>query len=293
MYSADWPLVVFTLLVQMSVGLLIVSELAALAAGPAGRRLFAWRECFAFGIGVVGLAFSFGHLGTPFNSPFAILNVGSSWLSREILCTGFFLGCTFVLAVARHWPGFERFAAPLAVLACLLGLASIYAMSRVYAIVTVPAWNSPATGLGFAGSAFLLGALAVGVLGWVRAAGINISEVRAVMGRVTTVVLLFAALGLVLKFAEIPLSLIGGMGVNARGVSGVSALLAAGAELYVLRLVLLVLGAVVFVYAAIGALADRGAALPAMAGCCGFAIVLAGEVIGRLGFFDMHVLMGL
>lgn len=293
MHSEDWPLVVFTLLVQMSVGLLIVSELAALAAGAAGRRLLAWRESLAFVLGVVGLAFSFGHLGSPLHSPFAILNLGSSWLSREIVVTGLFLACTFFLAVARHWPGFERFAAPLAVAACLLGLVAIYAMSRVYGIVTVPAWNSPATGLGFAGSACLLGAAAAGVLAWLRAAGSADAAAGNGIGRVTTVVLLVAALGLVLKVAEIPLSLIGAMATNARGESGVAALLAAGAQLYVLRLILLVVGAAVFAYAAIGALGRRRSVLPAVAGCCGFVIVAASEVLGRLGFFDMHVLMGL
>jgi len=44
MFGTEWPLVIFTILVQMSVGLLIVSELACLTGGAAARDLLKARE---------------------------------------------------------------------------------------------------------------------------------------------------------------------------------------------------------------------------------------------------------
>lgn len=285
MFGAEWPLVIFTILVQMSVGLLIVSELACWAGGPAARDLLRGREVVSLVLGGVGLLFSFAHLGMPWHSPFALLNLGHSWLSREILCTSAFLGCLVVLTIIRWTGAFAAFSRPVAIVAGVVGLASVFAMSRVYMLVTVPAWNSPATLLNFAGAALLLGALATGLL-----ACFSPAEARAPVARVMNLVLLFAALGLALKFVEVPISLFDGGTVNARGVSGISAVLAGGMDLYVLGLVLLIAGAVLFVYAALNALRSGLAGL-SVAGA--FVLVLAGEVVGRFMFFNMHVLIGL
>src|SRR5208282_3159384 len=102
------------------------------------------------------LAFSFAHLGTPMHSPFALFNLAHSWLSREILCTSIFLACLVALTVSRHVAAFRAFAGPVGVAAFLAGLVTVYVMSRVYTIVTVPAWNSPATLLDFVSAALLL-----------------------------------------------------------------------------------------------------------------------------------------
>ncbi|MDR3538449.1 MAG: dimethyl sulfoxide reductase anchor subunit [Acetobacteraceae bacterium] len=292
MFSADWPLVVFTLLVQMAVGLVIVSELASLAGGAGAKHLLVHRDIASLVLGALGLLVSFAHLGSPMHSPYAILNLAHSWLSREILCTGLFLGCVFALTVARRVPAFAALSGLLATLAGLMGVVTVFAMSKVYAIVTVPAWNSPATFLNFLGSALLLGTLASGLLASFRWAGAGNAATSASLARVTLVLLLFVALGLAAKFVEIPFSLIGGMAENARGVSAVSAVLADGIGLFVLRIVLLVAGSALFVYVAVLAMRSGMAMLPAI-GACAFLLTLAGEVLGRAEFFRMHVLFGL
>ncbi|CAH2603249.1 Anaerobic dimethyl sulfoxide reductase chain C [Rhodovastum atsumiense] len=292
MYTEDWPLVVFTLLVQTAAGMAVVGELARLAGGPGARRLLAQREIVALVLGGIGLAFSFAHLGTPAHSPFALLNLGQSWLSREILCTGAFLACLAGLTLARRSEGLAGLAGPLALLAGLSGLASVFAMSKVYAIVTVPAWNSPATLLNFAGSALLLGTIAIGALvslHWARATGL---ELGAPLLRVTTVLLLALGLGLAAKVVEIPMSLIAGAETNARGISALSVVLGDGLGLFALRLVLLVAGVALFAQGAILKLRNGMAMVP-MLGACAFLVTLAGEALGRLAFFRMHVLFGL
>ena len=48
-------------------------------------------------------------------------------------------------SIERDLPaGFAAFSRPVAVVTGLVGLASVFAMSRVYMLITVPAWNSPA-----------------------------------------------------------------------------------------------------------------------------------------------------
>lgn len=289
---SDWPLVVFTLLVQTAVGLLIVSELARLAGGAGSNRLLAPQDAASLLLGAAGLLVSFAHLGTPTHSPYAIFNLAHSWLSREILCTGLFLACVAALTIARRMPAFQAFSGPLALLAGLAGAATLFAMTKVYAIVTVPAWNSPATLLNFAGSALLLGALASGLLASFNRADTSAPEARAPVARITGVLLLFVGLGVIAKFIEIPASLLGGLAENARGVSAVSAVLADGIGLLVLRIVLLAVGVAMSAYLVVLAMGRRMAVLP-MVGTCAFLFALAGEVIGRVEFFQMHVLFGL
>jgi DMSO reductase anchor subunit len=159
-------------------------------------------------------------------------------------------------------------------------------------IVTVPAWNSPATLLNFVGAARLLGALATGLLACSRWSGESNGEARSPIARIMSLVLLFAALGLVAKFIEIPVSLFAGLATNARGVSATSALLTDGLGPYVLQVVLLIVGTALFVHVA--ATVMRGnVVLLSLLGTGALFVALAGEVLGRFVFFNMHVLIGL
>src|SRR5699024_12773765 len=50
-------------------------------------------------LSIIGLAASFAHLGAPMNAFNTIRHIASSWMSREILVTGIFIGLA-VLNVA-------------------------------------------------------------------------------------------------------------------------------------------------------------------------------------------------
>lgn len=292
---AEWPLVAFTVVIQMAAGLLILSELACLAGGGVAKRLLFRREVLCFLLGAVGMLISLGHLGNPFHSPFTILNAGTSWLSREILCTSFFVGTLAVLSFTRYRAAFAAFSPIVAAVSCLAGLATIFVMARVYMIVTVPSWNTPATMLNFLGTALLLGSLAAGLLAclrWSRTTGTSTGE-QGSFGRTIGLILFGTVLGLGLKFIEIPLDLLAGAQTNARGISGISALLAAGLPLLVTRLVLPVLAAALFVWAMAGAFKKGAAGLPTVVTTSALVFALAGEVIGRFFFYSMHVLVGL
>lgn len=262
MNIAEWPLVIFTLLIQWAVGLLIVSELAVVLTGQAGRTLLRGRDIVVLVLGVAGLVFSFAHLGTPTHSPFAIFNIGSSWLSREILGVGFFLGCVTGLVLSRRMRIFAPLAGLAAVVSCLAGIVAMLAMVKVYLIVTVPGWNSPATALSFVGSALLLGALATGVLASLRWAGGGAAVELAAFGKIMGLVLTCALLGVAAKLIELPFLLADGGTANARGVSALSAVMSAGVFVQALRLLLLLVGIALFVYATSAVRTTRVATLP-------------------------------
>jgi len=139
----------FTLLVQAGVGSFLLSYVA----GKRGLR-FASLVLTAAGTGI-----SFFHLGSPAKAYFALNNLRSSWLSREILFALLFLVLLAVLLLVERRESVPS--APgrmLGLLTGLAGIALVFSMAKLYMLPTVPAWNSPATPAAFFLTAFLLGA---------------------------------------------------------------------------------------------------------------------------------------
>ena len=103
MNAQELALVAFTILAQMSVGAFVVLGIvhiwAMRQAGEAEADRLADRALLAIvPTLVLGLLASLFHLGNPLNAYLAVLNVGSSWLSREILVGVMFAGLGFVFA---------------------------------------------------------------------------------------------------------------------------------------------------------------------------------------------------
>ncbi|MFW5709499.1 MAG: dimethyl sulfoxide reductase anchor subunit family protein [Chloroflexota bacterium] len=169
MNTSDLSLVIFTILAQMSVGAFLllgaVHFFAARTAGVEEADKMSDRALLPIGVVLVaGFLASLLHLGDPLNAPRAISNLGTSWLSREILFGVLFAGTGFLFAVLQ-WrkiltPTVRNF---IAIVAGLFGLGLIFTMSMVYyTLPAVPGWNSIATPLSFFASTFLLGALSIG-----------------------------------------------------------------------------------------------------------------------------------
>ena len=112
-----WSLVIYTLLGQAAAGMLILSFFSRTADTS---RAKAWAACILLGVGALA---SLEHLSDPTVSFYTITNVGTSWLSREILFVGLFgAGLLLWLITLNAWA--RR-------LAAILGLAFVYVMSRV------------------------------------------------------------------------------------------------------------------------------------------------------------------
>jgi len=155
---SEWPLVVFTLAVQLSCGL----ALAATVCDLAGDRSDAAMRTVGIAIfpaAAVGLLASLLHLGRPLSAWKSLYNLGNSRLSLEILLT-----LLFVLAALMYshswWAHRPDHRIATGVATSLLALAAVASSTTVYLIPSQPAWNSGWVPVSFFGTALLLGGAA-------------------------------------------------------------------------------------------------------------------------------------
>lgn len=142
------PLVVFTLLAQLSVGtfwlaLLFLPGLTILPLSITGAALG------------LGMLVSFAHLGTKKNAWRALGHLRKSWLSREILFASLFaLG--WLAVSAASWI-FQRALPALNGLTAVFGFLLVYSMGQVYRLHAKTAWDTWRTNASFFVSALVLG----------------------------------------------------------------------------------------------------------------------------------------
>jgi anaerobic dimethyl sulfoxide reductase subunit C (anchor subunit) len=293
MFTHDWSLVIFTILMQTAVGMLVVSELARFAAGDATGRQLSWQAPVACALSAIGLLVSMSHLGTPAHSVFTIFNAGDSWLSREILAVGGFFAATLLLVLLRR-KNPTGSAALVSGVAMIIGLAAVFVMSKVYMLETIPVWNTGGTALGFYGTMLLAGAVAGGLLFNIQSGSVAKGPAAtAAHGKMLAVFLGAAVLGLAFKFVGIPLDMAALSAADNHGVSGLGLLNSGGMGLLVFRLVLVFAGAALYGWGAFKALRSNEAGSFVAIGAFALAMVLAGEILGRLMFYGTYLRLGL
>jgi DMSO reductase iron-sulfur subunit len=258
--APHWPLIVMTVLTQLSVGAFVTIWLLQLAGAGSGLGMAA---LVSLTVGGLALAAATCHLGRPIHAYRALRMWRRSWLSREVLLfTGFSaVAALYAGGLWLHLPGGGVIGGVTAV----LGLAGVAASARIYRVPARPAWDTPITPIQFA--------LTAGVLGPLLAASIGAGEGRwlglaaATMGGAQLLALgahllrCTAADRLELRGTARLLSTVLARRLLARGV-----LLAAGA----LALPLIAAGP-----------ADAGRFVPLGA----LLLALAGEILGRYLFF--------
>lgn len=158
----EWPLLIFTLLVQASVGLvlfsaLVVREVAGRQVGEMSciRRLgpALLLACVLAGAGLLA---SVAHLGYPLNAFNALRHIASSWLSREIAVASLYLAglCLVTLRALLV----KRVSPSLLLLVGAIGLVDVYCMAAIYVHSSVITWMHWNTYLMFYGTVVTLGA---------------------------------------------------------------------------------------------------------------------------------------
>ncbi|WP_017754711.1 dimethyl sulfoxide reductase anchor subunit family protein [Calidifontibacillus oryziterrae] len=155
----EWALLIFTVCMQAAIGgVLMLWLFYKKISGNNEEKTFSAMRVPLLAISVlsiIGLGASFSHLGTPSNAFNTILHLGSSWMSREILVTGLFIGVIFIttgLAFVQ-----KRVNPLLLLVSALIGLIDIYCMAAIYATTLVSGWNSINTYTSFYGTALVLG----------------------------------------------------------------------------------------------------------------------------------------
>ncbi|MDF2859682.1 MAG: dmsC-2 [Neobacillus sp.] len=159
MFAEEWPLLTFTLLTQLAVGSYIFFFIIRSLNMKLGNNLgitVTKRGMFLIGpVMAVALVFSVFHLGTPFGAYRSILNLDSSWLSREILFSGGFFALwifSYYLDRKGAWNQIVGW------ITSIVGVGAIFSMASIYTASIKPAWTDLNTFLAFYGTTIVLGA---------------------------------------------------------------------------------------------------------------------------------------
>ncbi len=302
----EWALPVYTILMQLATGALLVLWIIrgrgrrrfgdAATAPIVGRLLMVLLATTAIAIG--GAHF---HLSKPFISFLAILNFRTSWLSREVFFTMLFFGGLGLLVLLEEMAlRRPRLYAALGWGTIGSGLISVLCMSYIYLMPTQPAWDSPLTVLSFYATTLLLGIVALAAL---LMMDLKFAEVRApesvvqrseVTGRLllgfAAAALLLAVIVLAINLAQLNRLHIGGPLAQI----SLELLLSIYKPLIWLRVGFLAAGVAWFVGAA-GVLVWRrktaaDLVVPVYVACL---LVLVGEILARFLFYAAHVRTGL
>jgi DMSO reductase iron-sulfur subunit len=249
-----WPLVVMTVLTQLSVGALAAIWLRQLLGGAMqlGSAALA-----SLAVGAVALSASTLHLGRPAHAYRALKMWKRSWLSREVLMFSLF---SFVAALyaGMLWfrlPGSAAFGG----LTAALGILGVTASACIYLVRARPAWNTKRTVAEFYLSATLLGPL--------FAASLGVTEKRLLW--VTVAAAIAQLFNMASKFLWLTRSDVFELQASARLFSTA---LASGLQM---RVALLICGGIVLPLLLPGRITISIA----------LAVALAGEFLGRYLFF--------
>jgi Fe-S-cluster-containing dehydrogenase component/DMSO reductase anchor subunit len=152
------PLIAMLVLTQLSVGAMWVGAALRQTGLPVMAALEPLQAISALGFGLVALAAATLHLGRPHLAYRAVLGLGTSWLSREIVAFGVFAALA-AWDAARRWfhptTSLPLDALSIGVLAS--GLAGVFCSVMIYHCTRRSAWIGPRSLLRFFGTALWLG----------------------------------------------------------------------------------------------------------------------------------------
>ncbi|MBC2721436.1 DmsC/YnfH family molybdoenzyme membrane anchor subunit [Desulfosporosinus sp.] len=182
----EWPLILFTVLGQIAIGIILMLWWLARNRNL-NIQLFKRGVHVSGGLLLIALLASLFHLGHPEAAYRALAHLGSSWLSREILFFLLtFLAWIYLFRLSRQQTSSHTLGSGASIITTaetaaggqptsnlslglgitsLLGLLGIASSAMIYVLPRVPAWNNGGPVLFFLLTTGLLGALCTLVLG--------------------------------------------------------------------------------------------------------------------------------
>ncbi len=304
----EWALPVYTIMMQMAAGSMLMLWLIYNAMvrrwdRPTADRISHNLVLIIFITAFASVIGSHYHLSRPLFSILAFSSFGTSWLSREVTFTALFvflIGAVWLLQYYKR--GSLKLLLAVGWLAVLMGISTVYCMSRVYLLPTQVAWNSIATPVAFFTAMFLLGGMAVLVLLLLNLYLVQLhstpdlklqSYVLVVLRTLPAVTLLTVVAALVeLANYGFQINLLSGGGPSAQG--SLDLLLGLYGVLFELRLALLGIGAAGLVGVVFWQRKTQQPVIRLMAPIyIIFLLLLMGEVLGRFLFYAIHVRLGM
>jgi DMSO reductase anchor subunit len=139
MDTLEFPLILFTLLTQLAVGLAVLAALRQWVSveGPSTKTRNEWITILAL-IGV-GVFAAFFHLGKPLGAIRMLANIGTAWLSREILSFAIF---GLLAAVSLYMVYTKAANGWMFKLTALMGLIAVFTTGMAYTGKALDAINN-------------------------------------------------------------------------------------------------------------------------------------------------------
>lgn len=151
----EFALIVFTICMQTAIGTIIFLMVAKQIQKDQEFKLTA---LVGSALSIVGVLVSFFHLGTPTHAFYTIMNLGSSWLSREIFFSGGFMALATIFAfIVYKKPEFKGISNALGWVTSIVGLVDVFMMAKVYSTTSVPSWQGVTTFIEFYATVVILG----------------------------------------------------------------------------------------------------------------------------------------
>lgn len=152
---AELPLILFTLCMQAAIGTMVFMMIAKLMQKDQEYKLAATVAAL---LSIIGVIASLAHLGSPLKALNSLANIGSSWLSREVLFSGAFMGLAVLYAVILYInPKLKAVLNTLGWAAGIIGLLDVFMMAKVYTWSSVPAWQGTNAFVDFYATMIVLG----------------------------------------------------------------------------------------------------------------------------------------
>ena len=152
---AEIPLVFMTILTQVSLGgflALFLGDFMSLF----GLSEVNWVMALLVMLpGAIGLPLSALHLGRPFLAITAMKNLKTSWLSREALALGIFVGLMNVVIFLYYIDSSHILRLLLEAITLGFGIYSIHAQAMIYRIKARPSWDRITTNMKFFGVSYV------------------------------------------------------------------------------------------------------------------------------------------
>lgn len=166
----EWSLLIFTLLMQASVGTCIGLQMLWMTNSsyilPASALFsIGWAICFI--LAATGLMAAFFHLKVPLHAWRALANLNTSWLSREIFFASIYTASTLIIAIFQPVLALANIIVLIKWISAVAGMAMIFCMGSAYRLKTVKFWDSPQTIITFYASAVVSGILVCSFLQFV------------------------------------------------------------------------------------------------------------------------------
>ncbi len=302
----EWALPLYTILVQLAAGALLVLWIirsARMRTFPAVEVDRITRNpilviAFTLAMGMVGAHL---HLSRPLQSYLAVSNFRTSWLSREIIFTVlFFLTVSSLWLASQKRPPNRAWVAGLGWLGSVLGLITVYCMAHIYLLPTQAAWNAPTTIYSFYTTVLLLGVMTIACL---LILDLKFTAMQApdelhvhndAVQRALPTLAIVAALAVVVDLALTLYEIYYLQQGNAAARTSLRLLMNLYLPLLVMRLVFLLTAPIWLGYNAWQVyrrrLAPEQVAIPVYVSCLA---VLVAEIIGRFLFYATHIRIGL